>query len=155
MCPPHPASLPHPPPPDILPVAQVATQTSLSTPSFRDVLVPLGSERTHPWYRGTFCFHSSLSAAQAVHCWENQFLCFPGRTRNCTFQDPFWQAWPCVILWFMVRNVNLVFDPISGTELSKALGFPKWWEQLKCHSLPSQGDFWTSPKDGGLLASLW
>ena len=39
-------------------------------------------------------------------------------------QDPFRQAWPCVIGSF-IRNTYLVFDPILGTEHPKPLEFPK------------------------------
>lgn len=40
-------------------------------------------------------------------------------------QDPFRQAWPCVVCSFIVRNTYLVFDPILGTEHPKPLEFPK------------------------------
>ena len=31
-----------------------------------------------------------------------------------------------VILWFIIRNMKLIIDPISSTELLKSLEFPKW-----------------------------
>ena len=33
-----------------------------------------------------------------------------------------------VILWFIVRNIYLVFVAIPGTELLNPSEFPKWWE---------------------------
>lgn len=33
-----------------------------------------------------------------------------------------------MVLWSLIRNINLVFVPISGTDLLKPLRFPKWTE---------------------------
>ena len=39
---------------------------------------------------------------------------------------------PCMILWFIIRNKYLVFIPISGTELLKPLKFPKLKRVQRC-----------------------
>ena len=37
-----------------------------------------------------------------------------------------------VILWLIIRNIYLVFDPVPSTELPKFMEFHKWWELSKC-----------------------
>ena len=53
-------------------------------------------------------FSYSFSFSHSIYVYESTYFCL-------------------AILWFIVRNIYLIFIPVFGSELLKVLEFPKWW----------------------------
>ena len=84
----------------------------------------LSTDPVPPFHNFPYSYEQSHKWIQASCCWTEMTCSLSGLDFKIS----------CIskILWFIIKNMCVIFVFIPGTELLKHLEFPKWGEQSKC-----------------------